>query len=80
MTTQTIDLAETILTKIKDLSPEQQQEILDFTEFISHKYNNNSEKKTTTPQKRVAGLYEGKGWVSDDFNDPLPPAVLGEIV
>lgn len=28
------------------------------------------------PQKRVAGLFEGKGWVSDDFDDELPADFL----
>lgn len=24
------------------------------------------------PKKRVLGLHEGQGWISDDFTDPLP--------
>ncbi|PHV62819.1 DUF2281 domain-containing protein [Cyanobacterium aponinum] len=80
MTTQTIDLPEMILTKIKDLPLEQQQEILDFTEFIAHKYTKNSGEKNKSNGKRVAGLFKDKGWISDDFNDPLPPEILGDII
>lgn len=80
MTTQTINLTEIILDKIKDLPLEQQQEILDFTEFITHKYSKNLDEKNEPKPKRIAGLYKGKGWVSDDFNEPLPPEVLGGII
>lgn len=24
------------------------------------------------PSQRIAGLHEGQGWISEDFNDPLP--------
>lgn len=80
MTTQTIDLTEIILIKIKDLPLEQQQEILDFTEFITQKYTNNLDVKNKSNKKRIAGLFEGKGWMSDDFNEPLSPEVLGGII
>jgi antitoxin (DNA-binding transcriptional repressor) of toxin-antitoxin stability system len=33
----------------------------------------------TTPLKRVLGLHEGEGWISDDFTAPLPESFwLGE--
>ncbi|MCH8289773.1 type II toxin-antitoxin system Phd/YefM family antitoxin [Candidatus Poribacteria bacterium] len=31
-----------------------------------------SSTKKKHKKKRVAGLHEGKGWVSEDFDDPLP--------
>ena len=31
------------------------------------------------PQKRIFGIDAGKGWVSEDFNAPLPDAVLKEF-
>ncbi|MBL1208725.1 DUF2281 domain-containing protein [Geminocystis sp. GBBB08] len=80
MSTETIDLTAIILIKIKDLPLEQQQEILDFTEFITYKHNKNLAEKTKSQKKRIAGLYKGKGWMSDDFNEPLPPEVLGGII
>jgi Protein of unknown function (DUF2281) len=80
MTTQTIDLTEIIVNKVKDLPLEQQQEILDFTEFITQKYANNLTEKNKSNKKRIAGLHKGKIWMSDDFNEPLLPEVLGGIV
>ena len=29
---------------------------------------------------RIAGLHEGQGWISDDFNEPLPDEFWGERV
>jgi hypothetical protein len=26
----------------------------------------------TVGKQRMPGLHEGQGWISDDFNDPLP--------
>jgi hypothetical protein len=33
--------------------------------------------KPDTPQRRRIGLDAGKGWVSEDFNDPLPDELWG---
>ena len=71
MTTSTIDLSNLIIDKIKDLPLEKQQEILDFAEFISNKYHQEQKETTKPKKKRIAGLYKGKGWISDDFNEPL---------
>lgn len=30
-----------------------------------------------TEAPRVMGLFEGQGWISDDFNDPLPDEFWG---
>lgn len=27
------------------------------------------------PKKRILGLWKGKIWISDDFDDPLPPEI-----
>lgn len=29
------------------------------------------------PPKRITGLHEGQGWVSEDFDDPLPDEFWG---
>ncbi|MGB5772658.1 MAG: DUF2281 domain-containing protein [Crocosphaera sp.] len=56
-----------LLQTLQRLPLQQQQEILKFLESIVNKHN-----KTTIPQKgRIAGLYQGQGWISDDFNEPL---------
>lgn len=80
MTTLAIDFTTLIIDKIKDLPPEKQQEILDFAEFISHKYHQDKEKESKPKKQRTLGLHKGKVWMSDDFNDPLPPEILGKIV
>ncbi|MGI0481593.1 DUF2281 domain-containing protein [Geminocystis sp. CENA526] len=66
MTHQKIDLTEKILTKIKDLPLEQQQEILDFTEYIAPKYSQKLELINQPQKKRIAGLYKEKRWIRDD--------------
>jgi hypothetical protein len=78
MTTSAIDFTTLIIDKVKDLPPEKQQEILDFAEFVSNKYHQDKEKESKP--KRIAGLHKGKGWISDDFNEPLPPEILGNII
>ena len=62
------------------ISKQTQQEILDFAEFVSNKYHQDREKASKPKKKRIAGLHKGKGWMSDDFNDPLPPEILGKII
>lgn len=79
MTTSTINLTDSIVDKIKDLPIEKQQEILDFAEFISQKHHQAESKENKSNQERILGLEKGKGWVSDDFNEPLPSEIFGEI-
>ncbi len=68
MTSQVVDTTSELITKLQTLPPEQQQQVLDFVEFLAQKYAQAQE----TPKKRVMGLHKGKIWMSDDFNDPLP--------
>jgi hypothetical protein len=74
MTPSTTDTAnsvsETILEKLQDLPETQQQQILDYIEFLAQKY---PKPQPRSSKPRVAGLHRGKVWISDDFNDPLPP-------
>ncbi len=74
MTPSTTDtansLSQTILDKLQDLPETQQQQILDYIEFLAQKY---PKPQPRSQKPRVAGLHRGKGWISDDFNDPLPP-------
>lgn len=68
MTYKVLDSTSKLIARLHILAPEQQQEVLDFVEFLAQKYA-----QTQQPhQKRVLGLNQGKIWVSDDFNDPLP--------
>jgi hypothetical protein len=71
MTAQVVDTTSELIAKVQTLAPEQQQQVLDFVEFLMQKYAQ-SEKTQEPPQQRVMGLNEGQIWMSDDFNDPLP--------
>jgi len=76
MTSQTLDANQILIVKLQSLPAEQQQQVIDFVEFLAQKYissvNSQSQRK-----KRIAGLHEGMGWMSEDFNDPLPDEFWG---
>ena len=71
MNSQTVAISEAVLAKLKNLPLEQQQQILDFVEFIAAKYLESQLTQRESSQKRVAGLQQGKIWISEDFNEPL---------
>ena len=71
MNSQTVAISEAILAKLKNLPLEQQQQILDFVEFIAAKYLETQLTQKESFQKRLAGLQKGKIWISEDFNEPL---------
>jgi mRNA-degrading endonuclease RelE of RelBE toxin-antitoxin system len=71
MTLQTAEITEAVLAKLQDLPLEQQQQVLDFVEFIAEKHAKSRSNEEESSKKRVAGLHKGKIWISDDFNDPL---------
>ncbi|MEH2195848.1 MAG: DUF2281 domain-containing protein [Nostoc sp.] len=68
MTSNVVDTTSKLIAKLQTLAPEQQQQVLDFVEFIAQKYAQPQQ----PPQNRVLGLNQGKIWISDDFNEPLP--------
>ena len=78
MTSQMIDVVEDLLGKWQKLLPENQQLLLVFAEFLLSQQDRSIQQKTSAeatpcpPQQRVLGLHQGMGWMSDDFNDPLP--------
>ncbi|TAE99419.1 MAG: DUF2281 domain-containing protein [Oscillatoriales cyanobacterium] len=85
MTSQTIEVLEDLLGKLQHLLPENQQLLLTFAEFLLERQmrsipENTSVKVAPPPgQQRVLGLHQGMGWMSEDFNQPLPDAFwLGE--
>ena len=79
MTTQIIPKPEILLNKIQALPPEQLQQIEDFIEFLSQKYVHPHIEDITPQTPRILGLQEGKGWISEDFDNPLPDEFwLGE--
>jgi Protein of unknown function (DUF2281) len=71
MAAQKITLPEKLLVQLQTLPPEQIQQVIDFVEFLNKKYVQ-SQPNQQIQQSRVLGLHAGKGWISDDFNEPLP--------
>ena len=80
MTYQTIELLEDLLGKLQHLLPENQQLLLTFAEFLLERQmrsipeNTSVEAAPPPAQQRVLGLHQGMGWMSEDFNEPLPDA------
>lgn len=70
MTSDVTELSNSTLNKLKSLPVEQQQQVFDFIEFLASKYQ--SSQSIASKPSRVMGLFEGKGRISDDFNEPLP--------
>lgn len=69
MTTQVvIDITSEVIATVQTLAPEQQQQVLDFVEFIAQKY---AVPQEVPKKQRVLGLHEGMGTMAEDFNDPL---------
>ena len=65
------NLKEKLQEIISDLSVESLAEITDFAEFLRERKHKNQ--AAAEPEKeRVAGLHDGQGWISDDFNDEFP--------
>ncbi len=63
------NLKENLAEIIKELPAETLAEVVDFAEFLREKKRR---QQKTQLKKRVVGLHEGQGWISDDFNDELP--------
>jgi hypothetical protein len=74
MTSQTLDITETLIAKLQSLPPEQQQTLLDFAEFLVQKHA-----QPQPVQQRVLGLNQGEIWMSEDFNDPSLIAIAAEL-
>lgn len=75
MTSQVLDSTSKLIAKLQILAPEQQEQVLDFVEFIAQKYAQPQQPS----QKRVLGLNQDKIWISENFNNPLPEEFwLGE--
>lgn len=67
MSTANLDTNSPLMQTLQTLPVQQQQEILNFLKSIV-----NEQPKTPISQTgRISGLYQGQGWISDDFNDPL---------
>lgn len=79
MNYQAIGNTSELISKLQNLPVEQQQQVLDFIDFLADKYVQNSNKSQEQTKQRILGLHENQIWISDDFNEPLPDEFwLGE--
>ncbi|NJL10873.1 MAG: DUF2281 domain-containing protein [Calothrix sp. SM1_7_51] len=69
MTPQVVDTTSALI-KLQALPPQQQQQALDFIEFLTQKYVQSNSSQSQN-KRRIAGLHEGMGWIAEDFNAPL---------
>jgi len=69
-----MDIEQALLEQVRSLTPEQQQEVLDFAAFLRQRA------PVILKKGRVPGLHKGSGyWMADDFDAPLPDEFwLGE--
>ena len=67
-----LDTNSPLLQTLQTLPVQQQQEIIDFLESIVNQHHQTQ----ITQTGRIAGLYQGQGWISDDFNEPLTPTII----
>jgi hypothetical protein len=71
-----MDIEQALLEQVRALSPQAQQEVLDFAAFLRQK----TSFAATVNEVRVPGLHQGSSyWMADDFDAPLPDEFwLGE--
>lgn len=78
MSDRTLNILEDLSRTSQKLLPENQQLLLVFAEFLLERQaqsmpsSTGSEAEYSATPQRVLGLHQGMGWISDDFNDPLP--------
>ncbi len=59
-----------ILEKLEELPESLQTEVLHYIEFLIEKQAKNSTQEKLTKQDGL-GIWKGKIWISDDFDEPL---------
>ncbi|MCZ8241491.1 MULTISPECIES: DUF2281 domain-containing protein [Microcystis] len=60
-------ITESIINKLQEIPLDKQKQILEYVEALTEE-----KEPLSFPKKRVFGLHQGKIWMSDDFNQPLP--------
>lgn len=65
------NLKENLVAIINELPVESLAKVVDYAEFLREK-KRRQQAEEVRPKERVFGMYEGQGWISDDFNDELP--------
>jgi hypothetical protein len=71
-----VEIPANVVASLNVLSPDRRQQVFDFVEFLSQKQKvplrTEDVQMGNSKTERVLGLHTGKGWVSDDFELPLP--------
>ena len=71
-----MEIPENVVNFLSEMSSDQRQQVFDFVEFLAQKQKNSVCKQEiaieNSETERVLGLHVGQGWVSDDFDRPLP--------
>jgi Protein of unknown function (DUF2281) len=60
-----------ILKNIEKLPESVQQAVFDYTDFLVKRYAESSPAKGETAKRGGLGIWQGKIWMSDDFDEPL---------
>ena len=60
-------ITESIINKLQEIPLDKQKQILEYVEALTEE-----KEPSSSPKKRVFGLHQGKIWMSDNFNQPLP--------
>jgi hypothetical protein len=76
-TLTSVEIPENVIVSLGMLSPDRLQQVFDFVEFLSQKQRISDLREQAiavgnAQPERVLGLHSDKGWVSDDFDEPLP--------
>jgi hypothetical protein len=60
-----------VLEKVNQLTPEKQQEVEDFIDYLFNKYRVTEENSISISElrKKNMGWARGKVWMAEDFND-----------
>ncbi|MCY7348578.1 MAG: DUF2281 domain-containing protein [Pyrinomonadaceae bacterium] len=64
------NLKENLAEVSDELPVELLAEVVDFAEFLREK-ERRQRAEAKPKKKRIAGLHQGQGWISDNFNDEL---------
>jgi Protein of unknown function (DUF2281) len=64
-------LSPQLIATLDKLSPDLQNEILHYAEYLATKYNEASRRETPSIKYRQAGTMKGMFTMSDDFDAPL---------
>ncbi|WP_017660405.1 type II toxin-antitoxin system VapB family antitoxin [Baaleninema simplex] len=60
-----------ILQNLEKLPESVKQAVLDYTEFLASRYTREFPQVEKTSKRGGLGIWKGKIWMSDDFDEPL---------